>query len=188
MEKEDVAEIILDMNPPTFKCPIERCKIEAFDPTDFLEHLKLDHSFEELLDLFEWDIVNGKIEINNNDISVQNVERKNERNLDEIMRIDDSSKDKRQIVFHLTSYFLDCKMIPNVNKTRYYNVMSHSKHIATIDCWDIDGKNLIWSYIAIHDGDRVERKIDCLLENKKEKCKKDWLEIAKEIANSKYYN
>jgi len=185
MEKEEIAELILDMQTPSFKCPIKDCKIDVVDPNDFLEHLNLDHPFEELLDIFDWDIVEGKVVIKNEKTNNHKI---GEENLDKFMRVDDTEKERREIATHLVEYFLDCKMIPNEKRTRYYNVMSYSENIATVDCWDLKEDELLWGFIVIHDGGKstkAKRKVNWLIDNKMEKGRKDRLEIAKEIVRNK---
>lgn len=188
MDKEDIANLILDMQAPTYNCPIENCGTKLVDPTDFLEHLNLDHSFEELLGIFDWNIVDGKIVIKNKQ---PNSEKKiEEKSLDEIMRLDDSNIGRRELASHLTKYFLDCKMIPNIEETRYYNVMSYSIHIATVDCWDLERDELLWGFIVLHDTNRsstIERHVDWMIDNKTENGRENRLEIAKEIAENKYF-
>lgn len=191
MDKLKVVNEVLDREAPQFICPVEKCNETYYSIDDFENHLELDHTIKELLDMFEWDIEDEEIVIEEEQGSKQELHSKLKelKNLDELMCVDDSNKERRKIAQHLTKYFLGSKMIPNVEETRYYNIMSYSKHIATVDCWDLKEDKLLWGFIVLHDGgkaSKIEGKIDCMIDNKMEEKKEDRLEIAEEIAKRKY--
>jgi len=191
MDKLKVVNEVLDREAPQFICPVEKCNETFYSVHDFENHLELDHTTKELLDMFKWDIEDEEIVIEEEHTPKQKLgsKLKELKNLDELMCVDDSNKDRREIAQHLTKYLLGSKMIPNVGETRYYNIMSHSKHIATVDCWDLKEDKLLWGFIVLHDGgkaSKIEREIDWVIDNKMEEGKRDRLEIAEEIAKRKY--
>ncbi len=183
MEKKELIEKLLDTHTPVFKCPVKDCCIESITPLEFQEHLELDHDHKELLNLFDWDIKDGKIVIENEPlIDSRTIGNKP---LEHLVCIDDEGKEKKYIASYLVKHFLDCCMLPNVSNTKIYNVMSNYSHIATVDCWTYDKKDRIWSYIVVHGSKltrSIENEIDVILENTED----DRLDVAKEIAMNKY--
>lgn len=183
----EIIERVMDMQFPVFHCPVKRCNIESFTLLELKEHLRLDHQAKELLNLFDWDVKDGEIVIKNGlTANHPYIDAKipQKRSIDKLICVDDTDKKKKEIATYLVKNFLDCYLLPNVSKTKIYNVMANYSHVATVDCWTYDKKDLIWSYVVIHDGGKIgsiEREIYAVLENRD-----DRIEIAKEIALKRY--
>lgn len=182
MTKEKLAQDILDMNSPVFLCPLDRCDVESLSPLEFLEHLKLDHTHKELSMYIERE---RGTEILRPDRPLISPELREKRSLDRLVCLDDTGKTNREIASYLAKHFLNGKMMPNIHQTKIYNVMANYSHIATVDCWDFENKDVLWSYIVIHHREiytSEENKIDLILDNDGD----DRMEVALEIAVEKY--